>query len=151
MFEEFERMVDDAGMEDADIELSQGVLTLNLGALGTYVINKQAPNRQIWVSSPVRYGIGVPSSLLGRPPSSCAIRDPRPARILTASSSICCSGPMRYDLVKGFWVNSRGEGSFLHEVLQNEMRKHVGFDVDLSPCSHCLRENACLDTYECTK
>ena len=31
----------------------QGVLTLNLGSHGTYVINKQAPNKQIWVSSPV--------------------------------------------------------------------------------------------------
>ncbi len=33
----------------------QGVLTLKLGSLGTYVINKQAPNHQIWMSSPVRY------------------------------------------------------------------------------------------------
>lgn len=31
------------------------VLTLKLGSLGTYVINKQTPNRQIWLSSPVRY------------------------------------------------------------------------------------------------
>jgi hypothetical protein len=31
------------------------VLTLRLGDLGTYVVNKQAPNRQIWLSSPVRY------------------------------------------------------------------------------------------------
>lgn len=31
------------------------VLTLKLGSLGTYVINKQTPNRQIWMSSPVRY------------------------------------------------------------------------------------------------
>ncbi|MCD7448451.1 hypothetical protein HAX54_042249, partial [Datura stramonium] len=28
------------------------VLTLKLGSLGTYVINKQTPNRQIWMSSP---------------------------------------------------------------------------------------------------
>ena len=34
----------------------QGVLTLKLGKLGTYVINKQAPNHQIWMSSPVRCG-----------------------------------------------------------------------------------------------
>ena len=33
--------------------LSQGVLTLNLGSHGTYVINKQAPNKQIWMSSPL--------------------------------------------------------------------------------------------------
>lgn len=32
-----------------------GVLTLSLGiSKGTYVLNKQAPNRQLWLSSPVR-------------------------------------------------------------------------------------------------
>lgn len=29
-----------------------GVLTLQLGSHGTYVINKQSPNKQIWLSSP---------------------------------------------------------------------------------------------------
>lgn len=33
--------------------MQQGVLTVKLGRHGTYVINKQAPNRQIWLSSPV--------------------------------------------------------------------------------------------------
>lgn len=32
----------------------QGVLTIKLGKRGTFVLNKQAPNRQIWLSSPVR-------------------------------------------------------------------------------------------------
>ena len=116
MFEEFERMIEEADMLDADVELSQGVLTLKLGALGTYVINKQAPNRQLWVSSPV-------------------------------------SGPMRYDFARGFWVNMRGgdEGRFLHEVLQDELIANVGFEVDLSPCSHCSKDNACLNTYDCTR
>lgn len=31
-----------------------GVLTLTLGDKGTYVINKQPPNKQIWLSSPRR-------------------------------------------------------------------------------------------------
>jgi len=31
-----------------------GVITLDLGQSGTYVINKQPPNKQIWLSSPVR-------------------------------------------------------------------------------------------------
>jgi frataxin len=35
--------------------LQSGVLTLNLGTHGTYVINKQPPNKQIWLSSPVRW------------------------------------------------------------------------------------------------
>lgn len=29
------------------------MLTLRLGASGTYVVNKQPPNRQIWLSSPL--------------------------------------------------------------------------------------------------
>lgn len=36
-----------------EINLSDGVLTLSLGKHGTWVINKQTPNRQIWWSSPI--------------------------------------------------------------------------------------------------
>ena len=41
---------------DFDTDYSQGVLTVSLGAAGgggTYVLNKQTPNQQIWWSSPV--------------------------------------------------------------------------------------------------
>ncbi|XP_058157687.1 frataxin, mitochondrial isoform X1 [Dasypus novemcinctus] len=39
--------------EDYDVSFGSGVLTIKLGGnLGTYVINKQTPNRQIWLSSP---------------------------------------------------------------------------------------------------
>ncbi|KAL8560928.1 hypothetical protein ACOMHN_019912 [Nucella lapillus] len=39
--------------DDFDITFGDGVLTLKLGGpLGTYVINKQTPNKQIWLSSP---------------------------------------------------------------------------------------------------
>ncbi|XP_005522708.1 PREDICTED: frataxin, mitochondrial [Pseudopodoces humilis] len=39
--------------EDYDVSLGSGVLTIKLGGdMGTYVINKQTPNRQIWLSSP---------------------------------------------------------------------------------------------------
>ncbi|XP_077943226.1 frataxin, mitochondrial [Gasterosteus aculeatus] len=38
---------------DYDVVFSSGVLTVKLGGdHGTYVINKQTPNRQIWLSSP---------------------------------------------------------------------------------------------------
>ncbi|XP_018524883.1 frataxin, mitochondrial [Lates calcarifer] len=38
---------------DYDVVFSSGVLTVKVGGdLGTYVINKQTPNRQIWLSSP---------------------------------------------------------------------------------------------------
>jgi frataxin len=36
-----------------DVHCSMGVLTLTLGDAGTYVLNKQTPNRQIWWSSPM--------------------------------------------------------------------------------------------------
>ncbi|KAK3386583.1 Frataxin-like domain-containing protein [Podospora didyma] len=39
--------------EDIDVEYSAGVLTVRFGPeIGTYVINKQPPNKQIWLSSP---------------------------------------------------------------------------------------------------
>jgi len=48
---QFEVMQDQR--EDVDVEFSAGVLTLDLGPeVGTYVINKQPPNKQIWLSSP---------------------------------------------------------------------------------------------------
>ncbi|XP_074651142.1 frataxin, mitochondrial-like isoform X2 [Tubulanus polymorphus] len=39
--------------EEYDVVLGQGVLTVKIGGdHGTYVINKQGPNKQIWLSSP---------------------------------------------------------------------------------------------------
>lgn len=38
---------------DVDCEYSAGVLTLYFPPHGTYVLNKQPPNKQIWLSSPV--------------------------------------------------------------------------------------------------
>ncbi|KAF8002088.1 hypothetical protein HF325_003053 [Metschnikowia pulcherrima] len=35
-----------------DLELTQGVMTLTVAEGKTYVINKQPPNKQIWLSSP---------------------------------------------------------------------------------------------------
>ncbi|PVG01928.1 Frataxin [Serendipita vermifera] len=48
-----ETIVDEASNAAYEVEYSSGVLTLKLGELGTYVINKQPPNKQIWLSSPV--------------------------------------------------------------------------------------------------
>ncbi|CAM4761370.1 unnamed protein product [Rotaria magnacalcarata] len=36
----------------SDVYYSNGVVTVELNQQGTYVINKQTPNRQIWLSSP---------------------------------------------------------------------------------------------------
>ncbi len=38
--------------EDVDADLREGVLTIELESGATYIVNKHAPNREIWVSSP---------------------------------------------------------------------------------------------------
>ena len=42
----------DAGLADGDVEFEGGILTVELSDGSKYVINRHAPNRQIWVSSP---------------------------------------------------------------------------------------------------
>ncbi|HTH15526.1 MAG TPA: iron donor protein CyaY [Magnetospirillum sp.] len=44
--------VDDALGDEIDVELQAGILTMALPGGGQYVINKHAPNREIWMSSP---------------------------------------------------------------------------------------------------
>ncbi|XP_018502296.2 frataxin, mitochondrial-like isoform X3 [Pyrus x bretschneideri] len=53
--EKFEEYGDSVQVDDFDIDYGNEVLTLKLGDRGTYVLNKQTPNRQIWLSSPVRF------------------------------------------------------------------------------------------------
>ncbi|KAG5918977.1 hypothetical protein E4U42_006687 [Claviceps africana] len=47
----FEQLQD--SREDVDVEYSSGVMTITVDNKGTYVINKQPPNKQIWLSSPI--------------------------------------------------------------------------------------------------
>ncbi|RDA93210.1 hypothetical protein CP533_3178 [Ophiocordyceps camponoti-saundersi (nom. inval.)] len=47
----FEHLQD--SREDIDVEFSAGVMTITVADRGTYVINKQPPNHQIWLSSPI--------------------------------------------------------------------------------------------------
>ncbi|KAL9270029.1 Frataxin, mitochondrial-like protein [Drosera capensis] len=56
-------------MDGFDVDYGNQVLTLKLGDLGTYVLNKQTPNRQIWLSSPWSFPIrlGAKRSSLGLP------------------------------------------------------------------------------------
>ena len=46
-------MLDEAVGDQADVDLQDGILTIELDAGGTFIINKHEPNRQIWLSSPV--------------------------------------------------------------------------------------------------
>ncbi|XP_017034594.1 frataxin homolog, mitochondrial [Drosophila kikkawai] len=50
----FEELTENAAdLQGSDVAYSDGVLTVNLGhSHGTYVINRQTPNKQIWLSSP---------------------------------------------------------------------------------------------------
>jgi len=52
LMERLEELLDDLGNPYYEVEYHSGVLTLSLGDKGTYVINKQPPNKQIWLSSP---------------------------------------------------------------------------------------------------
>lgn len=49
--ETFESLLDKHKLP-SDVTFSNGVLTVELNKHGTYVINKQTPNKQIWLSSP---------------------------------------------------------------------------------------------------
>ncbi|KAL3624710.1 hypothetical protein CASFOL_031378 [Castilleja foliolosa] len=53
LLEKLEEYGDSVEIDGFDVDYGNEVLTLKLGSLGTYVINKQTPNRQIWMSSPV--------------------------------------------------------------------------------------------------
>lgn len=44
--------VEDAGTEQAQVDIAGPVLTLDIDGVGTYVLNKHAPMKQLWLSSP---------------------------------------------------------------------------------------------------
>ncbi|XP_034174852.1 frataxin [Osmia lignaria lignaria] len=52
--EYFDELIEKAShLTEADVSYGDGVLTVKFGNLyGTYVINRQTPNKQIWLSSP---------------------------------------------------------------------------------------------------
>lgn len=52
MLERIADIIDDALGEEIDAELHGGVLTLSIEAGGQYVLNKNAPMKQLWLSSP---------------------------------------------------------------------------------------------------
>lgn len=45
--------LEDSGIPEFEVNLASGVLTLVFPPHGTWVINKQTPNRQLWWSSPI--------------------------------------------------------------------------------------------------
>lgn len=53
--EYFEEIIEESRfLKEADVVYGDGVLTIKFGGRhGTYVINRQTPNKQIWLSSPI--------------------------------------------------------------------------------------------------
>ena len=44
--------IEDQAMDELDVDLEGGILSIVLPDGGTYLVNKHAPNREIWLSSP---------------------------------------------------------------------------------------------------
>ncbi|KAI9334259.1 Frataxin-like protein, mitochondrial precursor [Obelidium mucronatum] len=53
LLDDFDAIGEKCDHPNFDVVYSNGVLTFNTGVSGTYVINKQPPNKQIWLSSPI--------------------------------------------------------------------------------------------------
>lgn len=52
VLESLMQTIEDALGDHLDVDLEEGILSIELDSGGQYVINKHKPNRQIWMSSP---------------------------------------------------------------------------------------------------
>ena len=48
-----EAALEDEGVAEFEVTFASGVLTMSFPPHGTWVINKQTPNQQLWWSSPI--------------------------------------------------------------------------------------------------
>ena len=100
--------------DEVDITYSQGVLTACLGeAAGTWVLNKQTPNRQIWWSSP----------LSG--PKRFEWHEDSPANAEEEVNAPCS--------ISGRWLVTRGEPVELGSLLADEMRGAFSVELEFDP------------------
>jgi frataxin-like iron-binding protein CyaY len=92
-----------------------GVLTIRLGKLGSYVINKQSVNLQMWWSSPRRHVTLVSRRASGH--TSHALT------CLCVPLTCRCSGPKRFNLdpASGRWLSTR-DGTDLVVLLTSELQ-----------------------------
>ncbi|KAK5110230.1 hypothetical protein LTR62_006226 [Meristemomyces frigidus] len=96
---------------DVEVDYAAGVLSISLPPAGTYIINKQPPNKQIWLSSPIS----------------------GPKRF-----DWVLSGEGMHEKADGGvadWVSLR-DGTSLTEVL----RREVGVSVDIDPEAEAVKE-----------
>ncbi|KAI0015239.1 mitochondrial chaperone Frataxin [Xylariomycetidae sp. FL0641] len=90
---------------DIDVEYSSGVMNVRVNGVGDYVLNKQPPNKQIWLSSPVsgpkRYDYVIVSE----------------------------GQDQKQDTAVGDWIYLR-DGSSLSELLRKETRVDLDAPAD---------------------
>ncbi|KAF9670890.1 hypothetical protein SADUNF_Sadunf13G0116100 [Salix dunnii] len=129
--EKLEEYGDTVQIDGFDIDYGNEVLTLKLGDLGTYVLNKQTPNRQLWLSSPVRIVAGQMIVKLGwrKLVRTCQ-------RIVGGSNesgSKLKFGPSRFDWDRNAqaWVYRRTKANLL-KVLESEMGQLFGEPIKLA-------------------
>ncbi|KAH7576827.1 hypothetical protein JRO89_XS01G0158100 [Xanthoceras sorbifolium] len=125
--EKFEEYGDAVQIDGFDVDYGNEVLTIKLGALGTYVLNKQTPNRQLWLSSPVR-GSLIPSPLVSS--VFCCLCVELKVFLVMLSS---CSGPSRFDWDQNVqaWVYRRTKANLL-KVFEDELEQLCGEPINLS-------------------
>lgn len=130
------------------VSLQSGVLTVKIGGdHGTYVINKQTPNRQIWLSSPTRYYNCF--FLITWQKSILFVFCLRLMFLMLMWTLWNClpkiifffppSGPKRYDWSGERWVYSH-DGVTLHKLLSNEFSIIFKSKMDLSHLIHSRPE-----------
>ncbi|WRX13819.1 Frataxin/CyaY - like 1 [Theobroma cacao] len=124
--EKLEEYGDIVQIDGFDVDYGNEVLTLKLGALGTYVLNKQTPNRQIWLSSP---GTNTRES---RSPYLKKKRNVLPSSALPLPLNLH-SGPSRFDwdFNAQAWVYRRTKANLL-KLLESELEKLCGEPVNIS-------------------
>jgi frataxin len=88
----------------ANASAQAGVMNISIADLGTYVVNKQPPNKQLWLSSPKSGPKRYDYVLLSESQSH------------------------KQDTARGGWVYLR-DGTTLNEILLEE----TGVNVDLEP------------------
>ena len=115
MCEHFEALIDDnPKLLEADVTLASGVLTLLLPhPFGTYVINKQSPNQQIWLSSP----------------------QSGPIRYKSGNCSILAHKTLPY---LPFTKRNMGEIFGLNFHLSYAFTPHFFFFFEIPPCAHIV-------------
>ncbi|KAK3073118.1 Mitochondrial matrix iron chaperone [Teratosphaeriaceae sp. CCFEE 6253] len=103
LHEKAEEMQAQDGKEDVEVDYAAGVLSITLPPAGTYIVNKQPNNKQIWLSSP--------------------ISGPKRYDWVVSGESM----HQKADGGIGDWVHMR-DGTALSSLL----RKELGVSVDLS-------------------